>query len=358
VFFFSILLFSILLFSIFLFNFVVDRLLMGGSGASGSGDVQIFVKTVDGKTIAVRISLAAMVLVLRKMLEEETGKSMDGIRISYASKDLNDMCTLESYGVEKGSNINLLAKGRGGMDWREAYGQGELTDDGPSSDSDDSGRSWATSELPSPRSDDEEWAAEFVRRKKEIRASGRQHRRHHKERDAASSSTDPIPQAPQATPTPVSGKLTHAALQVMQLHQCNQAAETLDKTIGSLQEGAKEAIRNTIEYCKRKVNEVPIIASIQGHVEEVNGQLAGMQHDINVVDGMNNQRHTQTMAIATHILEKQRAQDRRLAALERKVKALPKKKASPKKNAIKKAMKKVMKKATPKKKAMKKHSHV
>ena len=107
---------------------------MGGSGASGSGDVQIFVKTVDGKTIAVRISLAAMVLVLRKMLEEETGKSMDGIRISYASKDLNDMCTLEFYGVEKGSNIELLAKGRGGMDdWREAYGQGGLTDDEVSS---------------------------------------------------------------------------------------------------------------------------------------------------------------------------------------------------------------------------------
>ena len=80
-----------------------------------------------------------------------------------------------------------------------------------------------------------------------------------------------------------------------------------------------------------------------------------MQHDINVVDDMNDQRHTQTMAIATHILEKQRAQDRRLAALERKVKALPKKKASPKKKAIKKVMKAM--KAKPMK-AMKKRSHV
>ena len=163
----------------------------------------------------------------------------------------------------------------------------------------------------------------------------------------ASSSSSPL--------KPVSGVLAYDAMQVMQLHQYNQAEETLEKNVGRLQEVAKEAIANMIQYCKREVNEVPIIASIQGHVEEVNGQLAGMQHDINVVDDMNDQRHTQTMAIATHILEKQRAQDRRLAALERKVKALPKKKASPKKNAIKKVMKAM--KAKPMK-AMKKHSHV
>jgi hypothetical protein len=230
------------------------------------------------------------------MLEEETGKSMDGIRISYASKDLKDMCTLESYGVEKGSNINLLAKGRGGMDWREAYGQGELPDDGPSSDSDDSGRSWATSELPSPRSDDEEWAAEWVRRKEEFRASGRQHRRHHKDRDAARSSTDFAP-ATLATSAPLfePSETTNKVLQLALEHELASVPAQVIRGIQETVAKAKDKFEQGAQAVLARLNAVPIMAAVNQHKQECDEQIAQASHDIGVLDDLSFERHNQMM---------------------------------------------------------------
>jgi hypothetical protein len=295
VFFFSILLFSILLFSIFLFNFVVDRLLMGGSGASGSGDVQIFVKTVDGKTIAVRISLAAMVLVLRKMLEEEIGKSMDGIRISYASKDLNDMCTLESYGVEKGSNINLLAKGRGGMDWREAYGQGELTDDEVSN---------------------------------------------------ASGSADPVPQLVAETPAM---QLADAAMPVVLAHAVNEAH---DLVIRRIEEGIAK-----IEYNFNNAMDGSNVLARVNSIDADQGILE-QQHE-RLDNRLDNTRRAMLIQLRKSNKRHQASEDnqavlqQQIDGLKKEMKAM---KAAKSKKPVKKTIKKAMK-AKPMK-AMKKHSHV
>ena len=313
--------------------------------------MQIFVKTVDGKTITVRISLAARVLVLRKMLEEETGKSMDGIRISYASKDLNDMRTLESYGVEKGSNINLLAKLRGGMDWRGFGGPG-TRGGGSSSDSDDSGRSWATSELPSPTSDgdDEKWVAKMVRRKKEVRASGRQHRRHHKDRDTARSSTDIAP-ATLATSAPLfePSEMTNKVLQLALEHELASVPAQVSRGIEETVAKAKDKFEQGAQAVLARLNAVPIMAAVNQHKQECDEQIAQASHDIGVLDDLSFERHNQTMGIATSVFQKLEVQGKKIAALEKQVKSM---KSAPKKVVKKTAPKKVMKKAM-KAKAMK-----
>ena len=239
--------------------------------------------------------------------------------------------------------------------------------DGPSSDSDDSGRSWATSELPSPRSNDEEWVAEFEKTQKEVRASGRQHRRHHKDRDAARSSTDIAP-ATLATYAPVfeQSETTNKVLQLALEHELASVPAQVSRGIEETVAKAKDKFEQGAQAVLARLNAVPIMAAVNQHKQECDEQIAQASHDIGVLDDLSFERHNQMMGIATSVLQKLEVQGKKIAALEKQVKSMksapkkgkPGKKAAKSKKTVKKTVKKVMKKASPKKKSMKKHSHV
>lgn len=69
--------------------------------------MQIFVRTLNGKTITILVQLDETVRSLKDKVQETEGIPPDHQRFIYAGKPLEDERSLESYGIQKESTLHL-----------------------------------------------------------------------------------------------------------------------------------------------------------------------------------------------------------------------------------------------------------
>jgi large subunit ribosomal protein L40e len=77
--------------------------------------VEIFVKSLTGKTITISVELTDTVLSVKERIHDIENIAVEEQRLIFSGKQLNDAEILESYGVQAESTLFLVLRLRGGV---------------------------------------------------------------------------------------------------------------------------------------------------------------------------------------------------------------------------------------------------